>query len=182
MIPVYSLLLVCVLSLQVHTRPRVQRAPGIPHALKRGREINANLGRMARRGRERVCKAIEDGIFPCKAFQRVVPANAGTHTARTLVSAPEQRPFFTFEARGDGSLRSQGRRTSRVLATNIWLAMTMKRARHTHGPAQENVAATLPSPKSSITTLSPAVSQIVLTRLPVSTISPAERPLPSEAR
>src|SRR5882762_3621481 len=45
-----------------------------------------------------------------------------------------------------------------------------------------NVAATLPSPKSSITTLSPAVSQIVLTRLPVSTISPAERPLLSEAR
>ena len=48
--------------------------------------------------------------------------------------------------------------------------------------AQENVAATLPSPESSITTLSPAVSQIVFTRLPVSTISPAERPLPSEAR
>jgi hypothetical protein len=32
-IPVYSLLLVCVLSLQLHTRPRVQRAPGVPHAL-----------------------------------------------------------------------------------------------------------------------------------------------------
>src|SRR5216684_7405184 len=42
-------------------------------------------------------------------FQRVVPANAGTHTARNLVLALEQRPFFTFEARGDGSLRSQGR-------------------------------------------------------------------------
>src|SRR5258705_10297290 len=40
---------------------------------------------------------------------KVVPANAGTHTARALVSALEQRPFFTFEARGDGSLRSQGR-------------------------------------------------------------------------
>jgi hypothetical protein len=62
------------------------------------------------------------------------------------------------------------------------LAMTMKRAHHTHGAAQENVAATLPNPDSSITTLSPAVSQMVLTRLPVSTISPAERPLPSEAR
>jgi len=35
------------------------------------------------------------------AFQGVVPANAGTHTTRTLVSALEQRPFFTFEARGD---------------------------------------------------------------------------------
>src|SRR5258705_11600534 len=29
--------------------------------------------------------------------------------ARTLASALEQRPFFTFEARGYGSLRSQGR-------------------------------------------------------------------------
>src|ERR1700694_271894 len=45
----------------------------------------------------------------CEAFQRVVPANAGTHTARPLNSALEQRPFFNFEARGDGSLRSQGR-------------------------------------------------------------------------
>src|ERR1700730_9919065 len=36
-------------------------------------------------------------------FQRVVPANAGTHTARNLVLALAQRPFFTFEARGDGS-------------------------------------------------------------------------------
>jgi hypothetical protein len=49
-------------------------------------------------------------------------------------------------------------------------------------PPYENVAATLPSPESSIATLSPALSQIVLTRLPVSTISPARRALPSEAR
>ena len=38
---------------QVHTRPRVQRAPGIPHALF-GREINAQLGRIAPRDREAV--------------------------------------------------------------------------------------------------------------------------------
>src|SRR5205807_7460460 len=31
--PVYSLLLVCVLSLSLHTRPRVHWASGIPHAL-----------------------------------------------------------------------------------------------------------------------------------------------------
>jgi hypothetical protein len=43
------------------------------------------------------------------SFQRVVPANAGTHTARTLVLSLRQRPFFTFDARGYGSLRSQGR-------------------------------------------------------------------------
>src|SRR5467141_2523405 len=30
---------------------------------------------------------------PRTIFQRVVPANAGTHTARTLVSAPEPRPL-----------------------------------------------------------------------------------------
>src|ERR1700730_11043528 len=51
----------------------------------------------------------------CGAFQRVVPANAGTHTARTLNSALEQRPFFTFEARGDGSLRSQGRPAQKLV-------------------------------------------------------------------
>src|SRR5258707_5327996 len=34
--------------------------------------------------------------------------------ARTLASALEQRPFFTFEARGYGSLRSQGRPAERL--------------------------------------------------------------------
>src|SRR5450755_1222914 len=38
---------------QVHTRPRVQRAPGIPHALQ-GRNIWTQLGRIAPRDRERV--------------------------------------------------------------------------------------------------------------------------------
>src|SRR6266576_5826697 len=39
-------------SYKVHARLRVQRAPGVPHALF-GREIHQRLGRMARRGRER---------------------------------------------------------------------------------------------------------------------------------
>src|SRR6266700_191222 len=43
------------------------------------------------------------------SYVKVVPANAGTHTARTLVLALERRHFFTFAARGYGSLRSQGR-------------------------------------------------------------------------
>src|SRR5215212_3749017 len=47
---------------------------------------------------------------------------------------------------------------------------------------QENATSTLPNGCNSITTLSPALSQIVLTRLPVSTISPARRPLPLAAR
>src|ERR1700730_14004005 len=62
------------------------------------------------RGRGR---AIAYRVFICVTYQRVVPANAGTHTPRTLVSALEQRPFLTFEARGDGSLRSQGRPAER---------------------------------------------------------------------
>src|ERR1700694_3731332 len=45
----------------------------------------------------------------CEMFHRVVPANAGTHTARTLIAAMKQRLFFAFEAGGDGSLRSQER-------------------------------------------------------------------------
>src|SRR3984893_7629750 len=58
-------------------------------------------------------QVIAYGVFICVTYQRVVPANAGTHTARTLVSSPEQRPFLTFEARGDGSLRSQRRPAER---------------------------------------------------------------------
>src|SRR5712672_793107 len=38
---------------QVHARPRVQRASGVPHALF-GRKIYQSLGRMARRGHEAV--------------------------------------------------------------------------------------------------------------------------------
>ncbi len=72
--PVCSLLLVCLLPLQVHTRPRVQRAPGIPHALF-GRELLQRLGRIASRGRSRIwCLTIESAI--------VVPAKAGTQNHR----------------------------------------------------------------------------------------------------
>ena len=59
--------------------------------------MQAKFGRIASRECERMC------------FHIVVPAHAGTHTARNLVSALGQKPFFTFEARGDGSLRAQGR-------------------------------------------------------------------------
>jgi hypothetical protein len=42
-IPGYSLLLVCFLPLSLHTRPRVRRASGVPHALYwGGRFINAS--------------------------------------------------------------------------------------------------------------------------------------------
>src|ERR1019366_8040590 len=45
----------------------------------------------------------------CVTFQRVVPANAGTHTPCLLVLALGQIPSATSKARGYGSLRSQGR-------------------------------------------------------------------------
>ena len=44
---------------------------------------------------------------PCERRDPGVSAIALIAAARTLVSALEQRPFFTFEARGDGSLRSR---------------------------------------------------------------------------
>src|SRR6266702_4716320 len=50
---------------------------------------------------------------PCERRDPSVSAIALIAALRTLVSALEQRPFFTFEARGDGSLRSQGRPAER---------------------------------------------------------------------
>jgi hypothetical protein len=53
-IPVYSFTRVLFYQYKVHTRLRVQRAPGVPHALCFiGRKIHAQLGRIAPRGRER---------------------------------------------------------------------------------------------------------------------------------
>jgi hypothetical protein len=63
-----------------------------------------------------------------------------------------------------------------------WRGMTTVEQRCRADVAQTNVTATLPSPANSITTASPALSHAVLTRLPVKTISPARRPLPSAAR
>src|ERR1700681_2541929 len=54
MIPVYSLLLVRVLPLQVHTRPRVHWASGIPHALFRAEGFLQDSG-AARREAANVC-------------------------------------------------------------------------------------------------------------------------------
>jgi len=50
---------------------------------------------------------------PCERRDPSVSAIALIAAPRTLVSALEQRPFFTSEARGDGSLRSQGRPAER---------------------------------------------------------------------
>src|SRR3954454_8854909 len=53
-----------------------------------------------------------------------------------------------------------------------------RQPQHTIPCDQENAASTLPNPRNSILTWSPGVSHTVLTRLPVSTISPARRCLP----
>jgi antitoxin CptB len=56
---------------QVHARLRVQRAPGVPHALF-GRVIYQRLGRMARRGRERMSgiDVIASDQLGCEFAQR----------------------------------------------------------------------------------------------------------------
>src|SRR3954453_6725429 len=57
-----------------------------------------------------------------------------------------------------------------------------RQPQHTIPCDQEKAASTLPNPRNSILTWSPGVSHTVLTRLPVSTISPARRCLPPAAR
>src|SRR4030081_1084081 len=57
---------------------------------------------------------------PCERRDPSVSAIALIAAARTLVSALEQRPFFTFEAGGDGPLLSQGRPAERLCeATSV---------------------------------------------------------------
>jgi len=58
-IPGYSLLLVCFLPIQVHTRPRVQRASGIPHALKGAEDLSTPRAHGAARSRTCVCRHCE---------------------------------------------------------------------------------------------------------------------------
>src|ERR1700694_368213 len=45
----------------------------------------------------------------CEMFHRVVPANAGDPYGADSHFGNGAEAFFAFEARGDGSLRSQGR-------------------------------------------------------------------------
>ena len=98
MIPVYSLLLVCFYQYKVHTGLRVQRAPGVPHALF-GRKLHARLGRFASRGRSCFC-------------------TWGTVIARS-VATKQSIPSL----RLDGLLRGACH-PARILATR-WLAMTI---------------------------------------------------------
>jgi len=58
---------------QAHTRLRVQRAPGIPHALYWGRKINAQLGRITPRGRERAFCSWLFEIYSVAKYKRATP-------------------------------------------------------------------------------------------------------------
>jgi len=92
---------------KVHTRPRVQWAPGIPHALQRGREINAQLGRTARRDRERVS---EIGVPSLRAKRsNPWPQQKGSmdcfaSLAMTVSTAPHSQPSSPVKA-GDPVFR-----------------------------------------------------------------------------
>src|SRR5882724_4276614 len=67
----------------MHTRLRVQRAPGVPHALF-GREINAQLGRIAPRGAN--ARLLFDNLHqpvrrPCESRDPyAVPSRCGTES------------------------------------------------------------------------------------------------------
>ena len=177
--PVYSLLLVCVLSLQLHTRPRVQRAPGIPHALH-GREINANLGRIARRGRGRVFEstsALRSLWSEVTTHYRLrhsgMRRQAQASDAQLRIGESRDSGFDAEPVIGPRFARTRWHRPGMTvmdlraepviepLCADPLARNDDEAAAPPHGAAQENVAATLPNPDSSITTLSPAVSQIV---------------------
>src|SRR6266704_371096 len=71
---------------------------------------------------------------PCERRDPSVSAIALIAASRTLVSAPEQRPFIHFEARGYGSLRSQGRPAERSCEATTLMALPRKNdARHHSG-------------------------------------------------
>ena len=104
-------------ALRAGTNPR--RATGRPR----------RQARRLRLSRRRAGETVSEAVSAMDS-QRVVPANAGTPAraqsalvaaARILVSVRRQRPFFIFDVRGYGSLRSQGRPTEsvcQVLATS----------------------------------------------------------------
>ena len=91
----FTCMLVCaVLCASMHTRPRVQRAPGLPCALwfLGADDLQTSGG---------VCRENAESYL-------VVPAHAGTHTARIRVLGSGVDAFFKHrDARGDGSPRAR---------------------------------------------------------------------------
>src|SRR6202011_2965441 len=68
---------------QVHTRPRVQRAPGVPHAL-RGGKIHSQLERIALREREVASEECEHAPH----FRSSSPRMRGSSIPETPVIKP----------------------------------------------------------------------------------------------
>ena len=73
---------------QVHTKPRVQRAPGIPHALPGGRKTNANLGRIAPRDHKVMFGTGADTVIPGRC-------EASNPESRDSGSGPADHPGMT---------------------------------------------------------------------------------------
>jgi hypothetical protein len=112
---------------KVHTRPRVQRAPGIPHALCfPGREIHQRLGRNAPRGREDMSGWEErgnlDAVIP--GWSQRVGALRGPMGTRPGISRFRVR-CHRAALRADplASPRNDGVWRARIRTTH-WLAMT----------------------------------------------------------
>ena len=93
---------------KLHTRPRVQRASGVPHALFGARELMQGLGRIARRGRKRVSR------HHCERSEAI-------HSSFTRRDGLLR--FARNDGAGDGLLRGACHRAC-IRATR-WLAMTV---------------------------------------------------------
>src|ERR1700736_6035267 len=99
-------MLVCVFLLcSLHTRPRVQRAPGLPCALCFRGGRNSSKPRAQRVARMRRCVS---SLKIETESSSVVPANAGTHNHRPDLSCEVVvvLSFPTTRATEYGSLRS----------------------------------------------------------------------------
>jgi hypothetical protein len=80
---------------KVHTRLRVQRAPGVPHALQ-GRKIYAQLGRIARRDRE-----VASDRYKCATLSRHTP-----RISRSMTIFARERCDAQFRLRHSGARAS----------------------------------------------------------------------------
>ena len=109
-VPVYSLSLVCVLLLQVHTRPRVQRAPGIPHALQGAKDSSTTRAQRAAGSRSRVWNCFSGQQTPRRPGQAKRdpgPITTKVHCCAKL--GPRFDPSLASAAMGPGLRRDDER-------------------------------------------------------------------------
>src|SRR5439155_8214904 len=82
-------MLVCASIYILHTRPRVQQAPGIPCALFFWANEFANLGRNAPRDGEVVSNSVTLRSAPLRASRRATATSGAAHPSRLASLAPQ---------------------------------------------------------------------------------------------